>query len=275
MTDQFYTLPNVAVNCLNIVKDKYDLDDFDFILEPSAGTGSFYNILPEAKSIGLDIDPKCDGVAEQDFLEYNSYDITKRYLVIGNPPFGRVSSLAVKFFNKAAEFAHVIAFIIPRTFKKVSIHNRLNLMFNMVYSVDLSVKPCCFDPPMSAKCCFQIWERSSHQREKVHLRTTCPDFDFLKLGPKDEKGQPTPPTEADIAVKAYGSGCGKVIVENLHELRPKSWHFLKSNVDVNVLIQKLQSLDYTNSKETVRQDSLGRSELVELYMSKYLSSLTI
>ena len=41
-----------------------------------------------------------------------------KYLVIGNPPFGKISSLAVKFFNKSAEYADVIAFIVPRTLKE-------------------------------------------------------------------------------------------------------------------------------------------------------------
>ena len=38
---------------------------------------------------------------------------TKRYLVVGNPPFGKISSIAIKFFNKSAEYADCIAFIIP------------------------------------------------------------------------------------------------------------------------------------------------------------------
>ena len=37
------------------------------------------------------------------------------------PPFGKVSSLAIRFFNKCAQFSDVIAFIIPRTFNKVSV----------------------------------------------------------------------------------------------------------------------------------------------------------
>jgi len=56
----------------------------------------------------------------------------------------------------------------------------------------------------------------------VTLDESHPDFDFLKLGPKDNVGQPTPPSQADFAIKAYGSNCGKIQEDNLEELRPKS-----------------------------------------------------
>ena len=61
---------------------------------------------------------------------------TKRYLVVGNPPFGKISSIAIKFFNKSAEYADCIAFIIPRTFKRVSVQNKLNLNFHLMYNED-------------------------------------------------------------------------------------------------------------------------------------------
>jgi hypothetical protein len=80
----------------------------------------------------------------------------KKYLIIGNPPFGKSSSIAIKFFNKAALFSECIAFILPRTFKRISIQNRLDLNFSLIYTKDLPVKPCCFIPKMEAKCCFQI-----------------------------------------------------------------------------------------------------------------------
>jgi len=82
-------------------------------------------------------------------------------LVIGNPPFGRVSSLAIKFFNYSATWANVIAFIIPRTFRKISVQNKLDNMFHLVYDEEISNNPCCFSPQMMVKCCFQIWEKKN------------------------------------------------------------------------------------------------------------------
>ena len=287
MLDQFYTRNDVAKECIQNLIDCKECDnfnDFDIILEPSVGTGSFYKNLditdPENRKMGLDLEPKVDSSKYKGIIKKMNYfnfipDNSKRYLVIGNPPFGRVSSTAVQFFNKSAEFADVIAFIIPRTFKRVSIQNKLNLNFHLVYNRDLPLKPCCFKPKMSAKCCFQIWIKRNVKRVVIKYKNTHPDFKFLKLGPKDSKNQPTPPQNADFVIKAYGSNCGNILIGNsiLKDLRPKSWHWIKikenSSVDIPTLIKRLKSLDYSVSRDTVRQDSIGQGELVHLYKCKF------
>lgn len=266
--DQFYTNDNIALKCFNILKNHVDITNYDHYLEPSAGKGAFYKLLNNEKRIGLDIDPKYEGIIRQDYFEY-THIVNKKYLVIGNPPFGKISSTAVKFYNKSAEFADCIAFIIPRTFKRVSIQNQLNMNFKLLHNEDLPMKPCCFTPKMSAKCCFQIWIKSDIKRTLVIYDNTHNDFTFCKLGPKDNRNQPTPPNNADFAIKAYGSGCGEIKSENLDELRPKSWHWIKSNIDIDALINRFKSLDFSISKDTVRQDSIGQKELIHLYKERY------
>lgn len=268
LLDQFYTNDDIALRYFNITKSMIDINKYDIILEPSAGRGSFFKLLPDDKRIGIDLDPKYENIIKQDFLKYE-HEKDKKYLVIGNPPFGKVSSLAIKFFNHAATFADVIAFIIPRTFKKVSVQNALNLSFKLIYNEDLPLKPCCFYPPMYAKCCFQIWKRVDIPRDKIVYDLIHPDFDFVKFGEKDSNNQPTPPEDADFAIKAYGSNCGEIVSCDLNKLRPKSWHWIKSNIDINVLKENFLSLDYSLSKNSVRQDSLGKGELIFLYRQKY------
>lgn len=266
--DQFYTKNEVAQKCFEIFCSHCALDVYDTILEPSAGKGAFFTLFPEDKRTGMDIDPKCDGVLKGDFLEFMPQP-DKTYAVIGNPPFGKISSLAVKFFNKAASFADVIAFIVPRTFKRVSIQNQLNLDFHLVFSEDLPLQPCCFEPAMSAKCCFQIWLRTDKPREIVIYNKKHDHFEFLKLGPLDTNKQPTPPHGADFAMKAYGGGCGQLQFTGLEGLRPKSWHWIKAKIDVRLLADRFDSLDYSMSKDTVRQDSIGQQEVIYLYEQKY------
>ena len=266
--DQFYTNKDIALKCYNKLIELINLNDFDIHLEPSAGSGSFFNIMNETKKIGLDIEPKEKGIHKMDFFEYKPQQNNK-YLVLGNPPFGKVSSLAVKFFNKSAEFANCIAFIIPRTFKRVSIQNKLNLYFELIYKEDIPITPCCFTPKMTAKCCFQIWVKKETKREKIIYDKLHNDFKFLKHGPKDTKNQPTPPKNCDFVIKAYGGNCGEIIDTNLELLRPKSWHWLKSNIDTELLKNRFRQLDYSMSKDTVRQDSLGQQELIYLYKSKF------
>ena len=119
---------------------------------------------------------------------------------------------------------------------------------------------------MTAKCCFQIWQRQMLLRDKITYPSSHPDFTFLKLGPLDSQGQPTPPRGADFALKAYGSNCGEIISENLDQLRPKSWHWICSKINPEELKFRFRQLDYSLSKETVRQESLGQRELIYLYM---------
>jgi hypothetical protein len=258
----------MANKCVNTIFEKIE-DNFDIFLEPSAGSGSFFYFLPENKREGIDLDPKTDDIKKQDFLEYKP-TIGKKYITIGNPPFGRVSSLAIKFFNKASEFSEVIAFIIPRTFKKVSVQNKLNPYFHLLYSEDLPVKPCCFEPSMNAKCCFQIWKKRNERRNIIKNPVIHKDFEFMGFGPLDGKNQPTPPEGADFALKAYGGGCGQIKTDDLKSLRPKSWHWIKcKNIPTEELITRFNSLDYSLSKDTVRQDSIGKAELVLLYSQKF------
>ncbi len=261
--DQFYTNEDVSIKCFEILKKEVNIESYDIQLEPSAGSGSFYKLMNPQKRIGLDIDPKYKGIIQQDFLSYTPTN--QSYICIGNPPFGRVSSLAIKFFNKCAQFSDCIAFIIPRTFNKVSVQNKLNLNFILQYSEDLPLNPCCFTPKMSAKCCFQIWIRSSTPRQMVVYDKTHPDFDFIPYGKKDNNNQPTPPQGADFAIRAYGGECGQIVDQGLQNLRPKSWHFIKANIDIDLLKERFNSLDYSMSTCTVRQNSLGKSELIHIY----------
>ena len=261
--DQFYTNEDVSIKCFEILKKEVNIESYDIQLEPSAGTGSFYKLMNPQKRIGLDIEPKYKGIIKQDFLTYNP-DASKSYICIGNPHSVKSHHLRSNF-SINVQFSDVIAFIIPRTFNKVSVQNKLNLNFILQYSEDLPLNPCCFTPKMSAKCCFQIWIRSSIPRQMVVYNKTHPDFDFIPYGEKDKNNQPTPPQGADFAIRAYGGKCGQIIHQDLQNLRPKSWHFIKANIDIDLLKERFNSLDYSMSTYTVRQNSLGKSELIHLY----------
>jgi len=286
--DKFYTRPDVAERLYRVVENMYDNhSDWTHIVEPSAGNGSFFDLLPLEKRSGIDIAPEHPGVTKMDFFDYcpmsNSED---KVLVIGNPPFGKVSSLAIRFFNHASKWATVIAFIVPRTFRRISIQNRLDPRFHLVHDEDVSTTPCAFVPPMSVKCCFQIWEyrRDEPERPRITLSTTHPHWKFLGHGPNDAEGQPTPPFSPppDFAVRAYGGQCGDIVSDHdaMMVLRPKSWHWISVShsseigngteaPSKEILVERFRSLDYSVGTNTARQNSIGRGELVKLYIEKY------
>jgi len=267
--DKFYTVPSVAKECLSKVAERFSWNSWDLIVEPSAGNGSFFLQIPSSKKIGLDIRPDHSEIQTLDFFQFQPSEPFEKVLVVGNPPFGKSCSLAVKFFNHAATFASVVAFIVPRTFRRVSIQNKLDLSFHLIYDQELPLEPCSFSPPMMAKCCFQIWQKNSISRTIQVLPHQHPDWIFLPFGPIGSDGQPTPPSNADFAIRAYGGKCGEICVDNLFQLRPKSWHWIRSSIHKNLLISRFKSLDYSISQNTARQNSLGRSELVQLYQESF------
>lgn len=270
--DKFYTIPSYSKKCIDKVFELYDKSKFDLIVEPSAGNGSFFNQLEFENKVGIDISPENENIIKMDFFDYNPPTNKNNILIIGNPPFGRVSSVAIKFFNHSAKWSNVIAFIIPRTFRRPSVQNKLNKMFHLTYDEDVSTKPCCFTPQMMVKCCFQIWEKKKDiERPFIDLPTKHEDWEFLPFGPIDKYGQPTPPNGADFAMRAYGGKIGEIEKINLNKLRPKSWHWIKSNINKEELINIFNQLDYSDSLNTARQNSMGRGELVRLY-SNFINS---
>lgn len=246
--DQFFTVTVIAELCLQ----RLDLHKYPTIIEPSCGDGSFFKLLP-SHAIGIEIDPKvaCVGARIMDFFDYQPDNLPTPILIVGNPPFGRISSLAIRFFNHAASFADTIAFIVPATFRRFSVTNRLNLHFHCHH--DEVIPKGSFRPKtMQARCVFQIWERQLTQRIRVII-------------PTSEDFWPVPRKEADIALKAYGGSgdCGTIIPPE-DVVNPRAYHFLR--IRNRTVIERLQRLPYYPlASYTVRQDSIGLSDLYWLY----------
>lgn len=259
--DQFYTSADVAQECYDKVIEMYGEKDFTLFFEPSAGTGAFYNLFPKSKRLGIDLDPKCDGVKKQNFFEFELERERERERVatIGNPPFGKNSSLAVKFFNKAAEFSDVIAFIIPKTFRKKSLRNRLHLNFHLKLDEDLPKNSFVLnDEPYDVPCCFQIWERTSSKRKITKVSLENEFFDFVK---KDT---------ADLAVRRVGGRTGKATKDILSSAEVSHYFLkLKGDTQSDWLIGVINSIDFSKIiNATAGVKSLSKPEFVSA-LSKY------
>ena len=71
--DQFFTSKESSQYCIDktyeiLKKWNVDISNYHFI-EPSAGDGSFYNLLPPDKRTGIDIEPKSDEIEESKKIE--------------------------------------------------------------------------------------------------------------------------------------------------------------------------------------------------------------
>jgi hypothetical protein len=161
--DQFFTPKDLAKKCwTSFINEVKNIDDYIFI-EPSAGDGSFLDILPKG-SIGLDVEPRNTRIQKQDYLTCIPTDLSKKYIVFGNPPFGLRGHLALNFINHSYNFADYVCFILPQLFEsdgKGSPRKRVK-GYNLIYSEGLSAL---FYSPENQEVkvngVFQIWSKHS------------------------------------------------------------------------------------------------------------------
>lgn len=265
--DQYYTKPSVAVNCVSqILKACPDPTKYQWI-EPSAGSGSFLNALPEGiDMLGIDIDPKSPGILTGDFLSWTPTTERNR-VVFGNPPFGRQGSLAKSFIKHAAEFADIIAFILPRSFVKPSMNRAFPLKFHCVYSEELEknsfmVNETDHDVP----CVFQIWKKKDTNR-------VIPDpiseegFKYVK---HDEP--------FDIAFKRAGGLAGKCYVSSTTPdmFNPQYHYYLKLDMEYVPHVQKIvnEVNAHVFPSNTTGPRSLSKSEANEVLNAVIASTQT-
>ena len=172
--DQFYTNPVIAERFVKKIDEIYNFNNFDHVIEPSMGEGFIYDFLPADKRIGLDLEKNHPDCLEGDFLEWlpsksgiesNPLLLEKPSLIfVGNPPFGRMNSLAVSFFKHAAQFSDVICFIIPRTWAKYSVQKRLPNDFGLYFEAILPRAAFIFEgKPYEVGCVAQCWSRFDPQ----------------------------------------------------------------------------------------------------------------
>ena len=161
-----------------------------FFIEPSAGTGAFYNLLPPQRRLGMDIEPKCEGVIAQDFFKVSGgygdariQTAPNETAIIGNPPFGKRGKLAIAFFNHAAYLADTVAFIVPVNFRKWTVHKQLDSSMRFISKLALPREAFQLGngKPYAVNTEFQIWTRgeaNAYPDMRLHqpLPTSHPDF---------------------------------------------------------------------------------------------------
>jgi len=258
--DKFYTNSNVVKECLKLIKNNINIADNDLCIEPSAGNGSF---IPEIKENFnnykfYDIEPEHNDIRKQDYLELDFSNILENYdniHIIGNPPFGRQSSMAIKFIKKSCQFCNSISFILPKSFKKESLKKHFPLSFHLVYEYELpensfTVNDTMYDVP----CVFQIWVKKPNNRT-IPVKLEPKNFKFVK---KDDK--------PDISFRRVGIYAGNIDtqIENKSE---QSHYFIKFDYELDDdLLQKLSGIKFENKNNTVGPKSISKQELIKEFI---------
>lgn len=255
--DKYYTKASVANECVNAIQALIaDSESYQWI-EPSAGNGSFLKALPQGlDSLGIDIEPKTEGIVQGDFLQWAPTTQKKR-IFFGNPPFGRQSSLAKEFIKHAALYADYIAFILPRSFVKPSMSKAFPLQFHCIFSKELEknsfeVNNKKYDVP----CVFQIWQKKQTNRI-VEQAIKEEGFTYVKYG-----------EPFHIAFKRVGGLAGTCYpsTHTVNENNKEQYNLLKLEEPyveyIDAIINEINQ--YTFPSNTVGMRSLSKSEANEV-----------
>jgi len=191
--DRFFTRPEVASKCwrslVDAMRRDHALTDSYRFIEPSAGEGAFYDLLPEDRRIGIDIVPGRSDYETADFLSWFPKPNGRRSVVVGNPPFGYRAWLALAFVNHAATFSDYIGMILPMAFQsegKGSPKHRVvgaELMETMPLPPDSFVTDT--GRPVKVNALWQVWKRGVNNRVPDR---TCDDWiDIFTVDTRKER----------------------------------------------------------------------------------------
>ena len=194
--DQFYTKQKIARKCFSefekVMKSlSINLENYHFI-EPSAGCGCFYKLLPEGRKTGIDIDPRTKNIIKCDYLNWKPKK-NEKSIVIGNPPFGLRGNLALKFINHSYNFADVVAFILPQLFEsdgKGSTMKRV-VGYKLAYSKKLPRNSFYYPngTDVDINTIFQVWTKIRKEKIKTPRQKTCDTF--VKVYSLSDGGTPS------------------------------------------------------------------------------------
>lgn len=270
--DQFYTKRNVAADCFKILKNNYpELLENSKIIEPSAGTGSFVEAfindgIEKDRIYAFDIDPKHPLVVTADFFDisFDNHDL----IAIGNPPFGKRSKLAIKFFNHAAKFCHTIAFIVPVQFQKYGVQSHLDKDFRLIYEELLN--PTSFEnngKDLTVRSCFQIWTKKDgyqNLRIKEKPATSHPDFEMFLYNNTAETRKYFD-YDWDFAVPRQGFYDYSLRITDKKELNPRvQYMFFKGSTPE--VTQRLSDIDFERlSLNNTTIKGFGKADVVNFW----------
>ena len=256
--DKYYTKPTIVDKCINLAIEHLKIINEDFIIEPSAGNGSFINEIKKITSnyIFYDLEPEHSEIIKQDYLLFdyptNIQNNYNKIHVIGNPPFGRQSSLAIQFIKKSCQFCDSISFILPKSFKKESMQKSFPINYHLIVQYDIPDNSFLVDnKEHNVPCVFQIWEKKNFNRI-IPPKLTPSNYSFVK---KNE--------EPDFAFRRVGVNAGHISKDVLDKSE-QSHYFIKFDEKISdELYSQLSTIPFDCKNNTVGPKSISKQELIK------------
>lgn len=254
--DQFFTPSITAEYCYSKCKEilkKYGDNYKKYIfIEPSAGSGNFLKLLPLNKRIGLDIESKNPEIIQADYLTW-SPDVTGKFIVIGNPPFGLRGQMALKFINHSSVFADYVCFILPQLFESdgKGVPRKRIIGLNLIHSEKLKTS---FEYPngkdIKIECIYQIWSKY-HYDEKYEIeKISNPDISVYSLSDGKNSSQIRNKKmfgKCDIYIPSTCFGKDNMkYYDFFYDLPQKKGYGIVFNKNKNNNIKKFKAIDWSN-----------------------------
>lgn len=259
------------------------------LIEPAAGDGRFVRkaLRMGYNASGYDILPDTPDMLQLDFLTSQVEDFSLNdnpVVVYGNPPFGKGCSLAIRFFNHAAQTLdpEIIAFIIPSSFgKKISMRERLDHRYSLYKSVPLQghferIDGVVYEGIGALSCEFQIWFKKDRESlaipEPELYSVVRPKTKKVKVQREDgtwsNREQPVGDLDVDFTIVTHGAKCGTI--QDFDPLKDKSnvkqFIKVKDKKDVDLVKEMIQNTDFSYFKESASivgaQSCLATEEII-------------
>jgi len=286
--DQFYTNPLVSDEFVEETLKFFKNIKINNFLEPSAGSGNFIDsLIKQGISIkkikAYDIEPKINdeenkkiGIIQQDYLALK-LKRNKNRLVIGNPPFGKRSKLAIDFINKSFEHSSYVAMILPNQFNRYLTQKQIVKNAYLVYSRKINKDAFIVnDRRYDVKTVFQIWTTDKRFKDKnIRMLKSLPrkhkDFKTrihnntkLTLKYFDKKV-----FEWDIAVHRQGFYDYNLIITDPKKLiKNRQYFFIKAKN--KRILNRIKKIDFEYlSKSNTQTPGFSTTDFVQAYKEKY------
>tara|TARA_B100000676_G_C17999777_1_gene800154 strand:+ start:578 stop:1381 length:804 start_codon:yes stop_codon:yes gene_type:complete len=247
--DKFYTNKNVVDKFID--KFKPYINQGDLIIEPSAGCGVWTLPLHMYNLIAFDIQPEGEGIQQMNFLDVDLYAFQSNLHFIGNPPFGRQSSMAKKFIKHICrcERTKTIAFVLPKSFKKESMQKVFPLKYHLDFEEDIGKDAFIANgKPYDVPCVFQIWVKKEQDR-KIMEKEEPKGFKFVK---KNEN--------PDYSLRRVGVNAGR-LSKDILDKSEQSHYFIKVEQNSDHFIIKYQHIKWEHNN-TVGPKSISKPEFI-------------
>lgn len=259
--DKYYTPPEIAEYCYNKVIELLGKENISDIIEPSAGSGVFLDIISNDFVVkSYDIAPEDSRIIEQDYLELDlSYSPNR--LILGNPPYGRCLNMAQKFYKKSIELGDYIGFILPIS----QLNNTRSLFeFDLIHSEDLGVQDY---SGVMLHCVFNVYKRpllGLNKKPKSKLKE-------IQIYRQDRKGYDD--LEYDVRMCYWGNGSmGKILYDNDKKYAGE-YKIIVGNIENrDEIIEFIKGFDWNSYTSGIAMKKLQQFHIIDV-LQKYFPEL--